>query len=134
MSVGLTTFQDNYIRNFPTQVPMKAAQGFIATAAIGLIAGTAANIALLGGAIAATATLIEAVTRPIIRAIFPENPFIGRAIQIITPRIMALALAASLAPWVGATYTITNRLLPLLAWLALNNNFYDSNVAMVEVL
>lgn len=134
MSASLIAIQNNYVQNFPTEVPTKAAQGFIATATISLIAGCASSVALLGGAIAATATIIEAITRPIIRAIFPETPFIAKLIQICIPKMMALGLAASIAPWIGVSYKMTSILLPLIAWITLNDRFYDRNVAMVEVL
>ena len=104
------------------------------TAAIGLITGRAAPVSFLGGAIAATATLIEAVTRPIIKAVFPDIPFIAKCIQISVPKLMALGLAGSLIPWICISYKITSVLIPLLAWLALNDRFYERNVAMVEIL
>jgi hypothetical protein len=134
MSVSLNTFQDSYARSFPAEVPMKAAQGFIVTAAISLIAGNAANFALLGGAIAATATLIEAIARPFIQAVFPDNPLIGSAISIVVPNMIALGLAASLVPWIGISYKVTSSVLSLLAWLVLNQQFYHRNVGMVNVL
>ncbi len=135
MSVNATGIQNNhYIRNFPTNVPVKAAQGFIATAAICLLAGGAANMALLGGAIAVTATLIEAVARPIILAVFQDAPFIGAAIQIFIPEMLALGLAASAAPLIGLSYKMTSPLLSVLAWLTLNQDVFQGNVGMVHVL
>lgn len=134
MSTTFNTIQNNYIQNFPAEVPTKAAQGFIATATISLISGSGTSVALLGGVIAATATLIEAITRPIIRAIFPETPFIAKCIQIFIPQMIALSLAASIAPWIGLSYKITTIILPLLAWIALNDRFFERNVGMVEIL
>ena len=134
MSANLLTMHRYYTNNFPNEVPTKATQGFIVTAAIGLITGRAAPVSFLGGAIAATATLIEAVTRPIIKAVFPDIPFIAKCIQISVPKLMALGLAGSLIPWIGISYKITSVLIPLLAWLALNDRFYERNVAMVEIL
>ncbi len=128
------TLANNYADSFPQQVPVKAAQGFVATAAIHLFLGGVAKVALLGGAIAATATLIEAVTRPIIRAIFPEHRFIGNMIQIVVPQIAAVGLATAIAPWIGITYKITNHLVPLVAWLMLNQDYYERNVGMATVL
>ena len=131
----LNAIQKDYIEKFPKQVPMKAAQGFIATLAINLIVnGHPSNVALLGGAIAVTATVIEALTRPILKAIFPEHPVVIVLIQVITPKIIALSLAASVAPWIGVSYTTTSFVLPLIAWIILNEGFYENNVAMVEVL
>src|SRR5580692_3662076 len=37
MPINFIAARDNYIQNIPTEVPMKAAQGFIATAAISLL-------------------------------------------------------------------------------------------------
>lgn len=134
MITSLSAFQNSYIENFPTEVPVKAAQGFIMTATIGLIAGCAGSMALLGGVIAATATIIEAITRPIIRAIFPENPFIATFIQMSIPTAIALSLADAAAPWIGMSYKMTSFLLPLIAYIALNQQFYERNVGLVEVL
>lgn len=134
MSAVLSAIQNNYVQKFPAEVPTKAAQGFIATAVINILAGSASNVALVGGAIAATATIIEAVTRPIIKAVFPENPGIVKCIQIIMPKMMALSLAASTAPWLGVAYKMTSVLMPLIAWITLNDRFYERNVGMVEVL
>ena len=134
MSANLLAIHRSYVNDFPTEVPAKAAQGFIVTAAISLIAGRAANVSFIGGAIAATASVIEALTRPVIRGIFPDNPFIAKSIQICIPKLVALGLAGSLAPWIGLTYKITSVLIPLLAWIALNDRFYERNVGMVEIL
>lgn len=134
MSAVLSAIQNHYIQNFPREVPTKAAQGFITTAVINLVTGSATNVALVGGVIAATATIIEAVTRPIIKTIFPEHPRIAKFIQIAMSKMMALGLAASMAPWLGVAYKITHVLIPLLAWIALNDKFYEKNVGMVEVL
>lgn len=131
--LNFNTIKNNYIQSFPDEVPVKAAQGFIATATISLFVGCASNVALVGGALAVISTLIEAVTRPIIRAIFPENPFIAKVIQIIVPRIIALSLGTAVAPWIGVSYTITSTLLPLIAWVALNDRFYERNVGMVGI-
>src|SRR5580704_13076427 len=94
---------ENYFTRIPDQVPLKAAQSFIATAAINAVFGTPIN-AVLGGAIAVTASLIEAVTRPIIEATFPSNSEIALAIQIVVPNLLATGLFISLAPWIGVTY------------------------------
>lgn len=134
MLSSLSAIQNNYTQNFPAEVPIKAAQGFIVTATINLLNGYNCNVALVGGTVAAIATIIEAVTRPIIRAIFPENPNIAKFIQIVIPKMMALGLAAAVAPWVGISYKMTSILLPVIAWLTLNERFYERNVGMVEIL
>jgi hypothetical protein len=134
MSAILKAIKTHYIENLPTEVPTKAAQGFVVTAVINLLYGSASNVALVGGAVAATSTIIEAATRPVIRAIFPENPRIAKFTQIVIPKMMALSLAASAAPWLGVTYKISTILMPLIAWITLNEGFYEKNVGMVEIL
>lgn len=133
MSTFLSAFQHNYIQNFPTQVPIKAAQSFVATALINVMTGSASTIALAGGCLAATATIIEAVIRPIIKNIFSEHPSIATMTQIIIPTTIALSLAPALVPCFGVVYKTTSVLLPLLAWMTLNQNFYKNNVGMAVV-
>jgi len=130
----LNHIQNNYIQELPGEIPQKVAQSVIVTVAISLFSGATRNIALLGGAIAGTTTVIEAVTRPILNAIFPENPMVVRCIQIVAPRLMALGLAASLAPWLGVAFQTDGIVLPLIAWFVLNDRYVERNVAMVEVL
>ncbi len=133
--MSTATIQNNYyVRNFPTEVPMKAAQGFIATAVVNLMVGSAANVALIGGALAVTATLIEAVTRPIIRAVFPQNPLIARIIQIIVPQALAFGLGVAAAPWIGLSYKLSSSIIGFIAWLVLNDGWYNRNVGLVHVL
>ncbi|OGN56579.1 MAG: hypothetical protein A3D96_04825 [Chlamydiae bacterium RIFCSPHIGHO2_12_FULL_44_59] len=134
-TVTLRTMQDSYVRKFPAEVPIKAAQGFIATTVIHLLLGSASSLALLGGTIAAVATIIEAITRPIINTIFPEHKVIAQCIQIVMPKMMALGLASSRIPWLDTTTsTVTFLLVNLIAWPTLNYRFYERNVAMVEIV
>lgn len=131
MATSLSVIQKNYVQNFPTEVPTKATQSFIVTTGISLFAGSASNVALLGGALAATSTLIEAVTRPIIKAVFPENTKIAEIIQIVMPKMIVLSLAVRF----GVTYQVTSFvLIRIITWIALNRTFYERNVGMVEVL
>ncbi|KKM60242.1 hypothetical protein LCGC14_1543810 [marine sediment metagenome] len=125
--------QREYVNKFPTKLPIKAAQSFVATGVISLIAGCSAVVALLAGSIAILATTIEALTRPIIKSIFPKNPFVGLFIQICIPEIMAFGLIGVAAPWLGVTYKVSALLLPLIAWLSLNNDFYEKNTAQAVV-
>lgn len=134
MSANLTMIRNNYIRDLPSEVPAKAAQGFIATATIKLIAGASGKIALAGGAIAVIATMIEALTRPIIRAIFPNQSLITQAIQIVVPKMMALGLVSTFAPWAALSCEVHSFGLSVIAWLALNNGFYQRNVGMAQIV
>lgn len=134
MTSVLNAIHTNYIKNFPNEVPTKAAQGFVVTAVIHLVIRSGSSVALLGGAIAATATMIEAATRPIIKAIFPENPYIAAFTQIVTTQIMAVGLATSIAPWLGVAFKLTPLVLHLILWPALNYECYKKNVGMVGIL
>lgn len=119
---------------FPDKVPLKAAQGFIVTAVINTVFGSSAKVALLGGAIAATATIIEAITRPIIDGLFYKNGRIRLIIQIVVPPAIALGLAASIASWLGVAYKMNSGLIPIIGWLALNSSGLEKNEAMAVVL
>lgn len=133
MSAVLSSIQNSYTQNFPAEVPTKAAQGFLATAVINLIFGNAIPVALLRGTIAVTATVIEAVTRPIIKGIFTEYPTVVGVIQIMVPRALALGLATTLAPWIGLTYRTSSFIITFIAWMQLNQDTFARNVGMVEV-
>lgn len=130
----INTFQQRYTETFPDFVPLKAAQGFIVTTAISLLAGSAGSVALVGGAIAAAASFIEAITRPIIRDLFRDHQFVAKLIQVCIPQILALGIAASLVPWLAISYKTTSVLLPIIAWISLNEGFYEKNVGVAVVL
>lgn len=122
-----------YKETFPTHLAQKASQGFIASTTLRLFLGTATDAALLGGAMAVTATIIEAITRPIIKAIFPENPVIGLWIQIIVPSTLVMSAALALAPTIGIVYKTASVIFSTLTWICLNSDFYEKNTAMVTV-
>lgn len=128
------SLKDDYVQNLPKEVHVKAAQGFTVTAVLSLLAGASTNVALLRGGLAVAATLIEALTRPIIKLIFPDNPFIAACIQVILPNIIVVSLAVSMAPSAFIVYTTTTLILNFVAWIALNNRFYEKNVGMAAVL
>ncbi|MBS0620131.1 MAG: hypothetical protein JSS61_01555 [Verrucomicrobia bacterium] len=134
MSTSLSAIQNSYVQKFPDAVPTKTAQSFILTVVINLAIGATAHMALVGGALASTATLIEAVTRPIIREIFPENPQVAEFIQIVMPYMIVIGLATTIAPWVGVAYKTSSVLLPVIGMLVLNNSFYARNVGRAFVL
>lgn len=51
-------------------------------------------------------TLVEAVTRPIIRAMLPGHPKVARLIQTVVPVMITIGLAASAAPWLKVSYQL----------------------------
>ncbi|MBX9744147.1 MAG: hypothetical protein K2X08_02925 [Chlamydiales bacterium] len=125
----------NYTHQIPKDIAIKAAQGAIVTATISLFLGSTVPVALLGSSIAATATIIEALARPLIKNIFPDNQFIARCAQIIIPASAAFYLASSTAPWIGISYHTNFFMFPILGWIALNPDFStNKNVAIAWVL
>ena len=123
--------RNSYIENFPRNVPLKMAQGFLATAAINLVFNKGTyRTALVRGSLAALISLVEAVTRPIIKAIFPNTPLAGMIIQIV---ITPLSIEWLLEPRIGLSNTRTP-LIPFIAWFILNHSFYGNNEGMAEVI
>jgi hypothetical protein len=142
MSTGLS-IQERYIQNFPQQAPVKIAASFLVTTAINLFSNTLQGALFVGG-MAATATLIEAITRPIIREIFPqdESPqIIPKAAQIIIPEIIALGLGASIAPYLGVSYKVNmfkdnalQKWFSIFSWCVLNFTAWNRNAPYAAVL
>ena len=116
--IPITNAIYNYRKDIPVEVALRAAQGFVATAAISLCLGSAIPVVLLGGAIAATATIIEAVTRPLFKALFSVKVAALGSISIAAP--IALGLAASFAPGIGVTYRISSLFFSVTASYVLN--------------
>lgn len=127
---SITGFLDNYARGIPYQVPARAAQSLIITATtvvtISLIVGHAANVALLrgaiiSGAIAALATIIDGVIRPIINAIFKDKNLV-----FFIQMAIAFCLTASISPWMGFSnkVTIVTIIINQIAWTVLNDGCY----------
>jgi hypothetical protein len=138
MSDVLKVIQNNYNKNFPAEAPTKAAQGFVVTASYKLAFGASFNEALKSGAVAATATIIEAVTRPITKEIFSKNPEIGATIQSVVPRIITAGLTCSIASRFDVSFkeiSFKNTSFGLLlASLSLNgvpSEFYKRNIGLV---
>lgn len=125
----------NYQNQFPKQVWQKAAQGFALTAALSLIVcSSTVTAALIGGALAASATLIEAIARPLIKMTFPEHPVIGYAISIFTPTILTMAAFKSVPFLTNSGFNPGFGFWKGLSWFCLNPDYYDRNVGLVEVL
>lgn len=68
-------------RGIPREIPTRAAQSALLTAGLRLFAvSSTPQIALLGGAVAATATLTEAIARPLLKSILPKDSYARTAI------------------------------------------------------
>jgi len=127
-----------YTNTMPDQLPVKMGQSFLASAALSTFFASSAALVVFTGTLAATVTLIEAVARPIIRATFPENQFIGFACSLLVAYGSGLSLASRAAPLFGLTYKVVYPILCGLGWAALNSgngsDFYEQNRAMAVVL
>lgn len=124
MSAILATIRRDYVNNFPRDVPETAAKSFVITGAINLAAGSSINQTLFGGALAITATLIEALTRPIIMAIFPQNATLAKFVQIVVPLALTFGLAVAAGPLIGVSCKISSLILPLIVSIVLNNSLF----------
>jgi hypothetical protein len=130
----ISAILNDYRAQLPMQIPRKAAQGFVATVVLQLAVGSTLPLACVGGMIAVTATLVEALARPIIRALFDENPFIVQCMQVTISSGAAFACMHTFAPKFAASYKAVSFWLSFLAWIPLNQDFIGRNVAMAEVL
>lgn len=111
----------DYYQHMPTNIPQKAAQGFLLTAAVCLIlGGGSVGVAVLGGSIAVTATIIEALIRPVLRKIFPNHPMLRDFMRFGIPITAAFGLAGALVPLVEVSYQTTSLLVSLIGFLAFN--------------
>lgn len=130
----------SYVEKIPTELSKRTAQSFVMTAALNCVATTFSS-AMFGGAVAATATLIEAATRPAIMALFSECPLVARAVQFVAPLYISLAVAAVLAPWLGVTFKASYVVLPIILRLLFNEfsaksdfqTLFRNNRAMIFV-
>lgn len=132
--MSISGFPSRYMDNFPTQLPQKAAQGFVASTVIHLAMEHTVEAALFSGGLAVLASTIEAATRPILKEIFPDIDLmvIFASVAIVNLSVTSFALAT--APALGITYEAANLLLEVIAWLALNHGAYHDNVAFAEIL
>ena len=73
----------NEIKNgIPREIPTRAAQSALLTAGLRLFAvSSTPKIALIGGCVAATATIVEAIARPVLASILPRDSYVRTAIQ-----------------------------------------------------
>lgn len=93
------TKSPSYIEKIPTEVLSQAAKGALATVAISLFLGSTAPNVALGAALAATITVVEAVSHPFFDAVLPNIPFVKPFVQFAIPAFFVLNLAFSTAPW-----------------------------------
>lgn len=140
MSAAISQFRAEYARTFPTDLPTAVGQSFIGTAALTLLLGGSAEIVIVYGAVAATATLIEAVIRPLIAPFFIDKPFASMASLLavslmITSRLGDTALSfLQLSMRIEAQ--IMGGILGAFATIYINDGieWYNKNRAFVVVM
>lgn len=143
MSVSFNELCDAWYEGLPNDLSTQAFRGFLATTALRLFTSKGSlTQALFVGAVAATATAIEAATRPIIRSMINHyfietkyNDKIEKVIQVSLPKIIAVSLAAPIMSWTGLTSTIIISSIGTLfaTWIFFNEDFYNRNTATIEV-
>jgi hypothetical protein len=124
---------NSYTAQIPNQLLIKTAQSFCATAAISLFMGSRLSVAALGGGIAAVTAVVVALTIPIIKATFPDNPFLAQFSAIVMASGLMLGLTDRASALVGIAYKTVSPLLSFLACLALNDDWYRENKAIAVV-
>lgn len=107
---ALATFQREYVQDFPKKLPQAMIRGFLMTTVISLIFSATISGALATGSVAAIATLIEAITRPIILQLFvpqdylqdyePVRAFFAVGILVLS----TIGLNRSISPYVNVGY------------------------------
>lgn len=127
MLPDFTAIHDYYNRRLPDGVPFKVAFSFVGIAAVHLYVGCSMPVALAMGTIAATAIIIESVTRPIIQDIFPDHPLVVRAIQSVCQCCVVFNLC-SLSPWVDVNNRAASSMGTLWTILNIYNNPLARNV------
>jgi hypothetical protein len=131
----LKNIQHDMYHHFPKKVPLKALQGFLLTTGVNLCIGSSYRITLVEGSVAVLATLIEAVTRPLIRRIFPENPVVAKVFQNMSSVLGATGLANAVSPWTQVTITPMMALFPIwITLFAFNKHAFEKNEAMTYII
>ncbi len=120
MSFTLESIRRDFVAQSPEKVAVKMAQGFIATAVIHLVSGSARRVMFLGAATAAFGTLVNAVVQPVFRNIFKNSPFIADITSFIISGSVAMTVAISVAPALGTTFVLSNAALGILASFLIN--------------
>ncbi|PIS01964.1 MAG: hypothetical protein COT85_07420 [Chlamydiae bacterium CG10_big_fil_rev_8_21_14_0_10_42_34] len=134
MTSIIRPLSQKYIDQFPADLPRKSAQAFVATATIGLIYGTAINVSMFGGAVAALATVIETITRPIIGPVFYDSPIAQEVIQTFIPWFIATQLGEMTAPMLGLSFKVSLSILSVIGWNLLNASPFENKKALAFVL
>ncbi|MDP1607904.1 MAG: hypothetical protein Q8L98_01160 [Chlamydiales bacterium] len=120
MSHSMTvTSSPSYIDKIPQGILPQVAKGALVTVAISLVLGSPLPIVALGATLAATITVVEAVSRPFFEAVLPNISYVKPFIQIFIPVTIVLSLAFSAAPW----FTLNPFIARLPATFLLNVNW-----------
>ena len=120
MPLGIRIFNHDFRQVdsvFPTENIKTSCRSFIITAGISLVSIGNGNTALLAGAIAATATLIESVVRGIFNLVFPRGGFDQQnwATYLIAYPLTSCLTVTPLENLIGCSYEPSGHFLRLLA-------------------
>lgn len=127
-----TEYKDDYIDKLPSDILKRTAQGFFIAATLSVISGSAGSAVLIAGALAASVTLVEAVTRPIIKSIF-DDMSVSLTCSIIFTRLIVMTAASVFVPSIVFKNTIGNSIINYLFFFYINetkNKYYSMNQAM----
>lgn len=131
---AISSFLDTYVQQFPERVPLKMAQSFVASSAIHLLFGASVNVTLIGGAVAALATVVEAIARPVFKSIFPEHSWVASNVSILAAYSIAICAANAVAPWLRTADAIGVFGMALFGALLFNDDYFEKNDGFMFIL
>lgn len=134
MSAIASSFLDRYVDDFPKLVPLKMAQSFVAASAVHLLLGASVNVTLIGGAVAALATAVEAIARPVFKTIFPDHSWMASNVSILAAYSIAVFTANAVAPWLRTADAIGVFGMALLGAILFNNEYFEKNGGNAVIL
>ncbi len=95
---------DLFRNMFPKSICSTAIQSFFLTGATRLVCGAGGTAAVLTGSIAATATVIEAATRPFVQVSLGQYDLARWAFRHTAPLAIAMSLTEITAPLFDVSY------------------------------
>lgn len=114
-----TQAKDWYVANLPERMPGQIAHSFLFGAALVLISEEAVGVALLGGAMAATSTLVSKLCVPLIKRICP-NEAVVELVEVVAFAYTAFQLESFALPYFGEDTASSLFAGSALSWLSVN--------------
>jgi hypothetical protein len=122
---GLTYRNTQFFLNqffFESGIPAKGAQSFITTVAIQILSGHGIKNVMIGGVLAAIASVIDAIVVPLVREYFSRNSITALMVRSMSLRVGFSYLPFAGEPVFGSPYIPSNLFLRVFALIALNYN------------